>query len=80
MDILSYIYDNAKILSKYGMKWCYDCKHFYQDYFCSYDSCKCDIYGSLDVGQYERHPDVTAMTCKDYCQNEGKRWFEMGSE
>ena len=45
---------------------CYDCKHFYQAYFCGYNASNCYIYGSLDCDQKERHPDETAETCKDY--------------
>ena len=33
---------------------------------CGYDISKCQIYGSLDVDQKERHPDKTFDTCKDY--------------
>lgn len=47
-------------------KWCTDCKHFYYDCFCDYESNNCHIYGSLDLDQKERHPAETAMTCKDY--------------
>ena len=50
-------------------KWCYNCKHFYYDYFCSYRSCNCYMHGSLDLDQRERHPAETAMTCKDYEYN-----------
>lgn len=50
-------------------KWCYNCKHFYYDKFCSYNSCMCRIHGSLDIDQRERHPDTTANTCPNY---EGK--------
>lgn len=61
----------AKFLAHYGMRWCYDCKNFYYDCCCSYNSCNCKIYGSLD-----RYPAVSAMTCTNYEQKEGLRWFE----
>ena len=70
------IRQKAKLLSTYGMKWCYDCKNFYYDRFCGYNACNCKIYGSLDVGQKERHPDVSAMTCPNYNQKDELRWFE----
>lgn len=60
-----------------GKKWCYDCKHYYNEgYFCGYNACACKIYGSLDVDQRERHPDITADTCKDYESNGRKPWYE----
>lgn len=49
-------------------KWCYNCKHFYYDCFCGYNSCNCRIYGSLDLDQRERHPAETAMKCPDYSE------------
>lgn len=52
-----------------GKKWCYDCKHYGESYFCGYNECHCRIYGSLDCDQTKRHPDRTADTCKDYEQN-----------
>lgn len=70
------VYSHAKYLSGYGMKWCYDCKSFYYDCFCDYNACMCCQYGSLDVDQHERHPDVNAMTCLNYEQKDGPRWFE----
>lgn len=60
-----------------GKKWCYDCKHYYNEgYFCGYNACACKIYGSLDVDQRERHPDITADTCKDYESSGRKPWYE----
>lgn len=76
MEIKIDINKNAEFLSRYGMKWCYDCENFYYNCFCSYKACSCQVYGSLDLDQQERHPDVTAMTCPDYKQKQGKRWFE----
>lgn len=67
---------HAKFLASYGMKWCNDCKNFYKDWFCGYGACNCRIYGSLDLDQHERHPEVSAMTCPDYEQKDGPRWFE----
>lgn len=45
---------------------CYNCKYFHRDYFCGYEACRCEIYGSLDVDQRERHPDITGATCPDF--------------
>lgn len=49
---------------------CYTCQYFHREFFCGYEACRCDIYGSLDVDQRERHPDRTAATCPDYTPNE----------
>ena len=60
-----------------GKRWCYDCIHYRQEpYFCGYSACGCEIYGSLDVDQHERHPDRTADTCPKYFQGTGNRWYE----
>ena len=48
------------------MKKCYNCEHYYEDWFCGYAASNCHIYGSLDCDQKERHPDRTANVCKDY--------------
>lgn len=45
---------------------CYNCKEFYQDWFCGYGACRCKVYGSLDVDQHERHPDTAAATCDKF--------------
>lgn len=45
---------------------CYNCKHFYQSWFCGYGQCVCKVHGSLDVDQNERHPDTAAATCAEY--------------
>lgn len=45
---------------------CYNCKHFYQSWFCGYGQCVCKVHGSLDVDQHERHPDTAAATCAEY--------------
>lgn len=45
---------------------CYDCVNYHEAYFCGYNESRCQIYGSLDMGQTERHPDMTAKTCSDY--------------
>jgi len=65
-----------KKLASNGKRWCYDCEHYFQSYFCGYNSCNCNIYGSLDQDQRERHPDVTADTCKDYKSNGKAPWYE----
>ena len=49
---------------------CYECEHFCTSTFCGYSQCICKIYGSLDVDQHERHPDITAKSCKDYQRKE----------
>lgn len=59
-----------------GKRWCYDCGHFYRSYFCGYDECMCELYGSIDCGQKERHPDKTADTCKDYKPNGKEPWYK----
>lgn len=45
---------------------CRDCDHFRTCLFCGYKSSNCEIHGSLDVDQHERHPDTTAATCPDF--------------
>lgn len=45
---------------------CYNCEHYFESYFCGYNSHNCKIYGSLDVDQHERHPDTEAARCKDF--------------
>lgn len=45
---------------------CRDCDHFRACLFCGYESSECEIHGSLDVDQHERHPDTTAATCPDF--------------
>lgn len=65
-----------KKLAANGKRWCYDCEHYFQPHFCGYNSCNCNIYGSLDQDQRERHPDVTADTCKDYKSNGKAPWYE----
>lgn len=45
---------------------CRDCDHFRTCLFCGYESSNCEIHGSLDVDQHERHPDATATTCSDF--------------
>ena len=59
-----------------GKKWCYDCSHYYESYFCGYSQCCCYIHGSLDVDQQKRHPDRTADTCKDYKSNGKAPWYK----
>lgn len=49
------------------MKKCSKCPYYYTTYFCSYESPRCKIYGSLDMDQKERHPDTAAASCKMYC-------------
>ena len=44
---------------------CRDCDHFRACLFCGYESSNCEIHGSLDVNQHERHPDTAAATCPD---------------
>jgi len=51
---------------------CYSCTNFFYDCFCGYKACRCKIYGNIDLGQCERHPDYTAQTCPDYKKTEGK--------
>ena len=45
---------------------CRGCDHFRTCLFCGYESSNCEIHGSLDVDQHERHPDTTAATCPDF--------------
>lgn len=59
-----------------GKRWCYDCKHYYEDRFGGYDASKCQIYGSLDCDQKKYHPDRTADTCKDYKSNGKLAWYD----
>ena len=55
-------------------KECYDCKHFYRDWFCGYAACRCHKHGSLDCDQPKEHrPDTAAKHCKDYCYEKGHR-------
>lgn len=42
---------------------CRDCDHYRTSLFCGYESSHCEIYGSLDMDQHERHPDTSAATC-----------------
>lgn len=51
---------------------CYDCGNFSLSYFCGYESCNCKIFGSLDVDQQERHPDITAETCPEFTPKKKK--------
>lgn len=59
-----------------GKRWCYDCKNYRTSYFCGYEASRCTIYGSLDQDQTERHPDVTADTCRDYTSNGKEPWYK----
>ena len=59
-----------------GKRWCYDCDNFFTTHFCGYDECMCKVYGSIDCGQKERHPDKTADTCKDYKSNGKEPWYK----
>jgi len=59
-----------------GKRWCYDCEHYYESCFCGYNASNCEIYGSLDCDQRERHPDKTADTCKKYKPNGKAPWYE----
>ena len=59
-----------------GKRWCYDCKQYRTDSFGGYKASGCWIHGSLDVDQNERHPDITADTCKDYEPNGELPWYE----
>ena len=43
---------------------CYDCGYFKTSYFCGYEQCICEIYGSLDIDQNLRHPDTSAQDCQ----------------
>ena len=53
-------------------KYCYFCKNYMSSYCCGYEDKSCRVYGSLDIDQKERHPDITANTCKDYEESEEK--------
>lgn len=55
-------------------KWCYDCTHYYEDCFCSYEAEMCHIHGSLDCDQKERNSCITANFCPDYEQKLGPRY------
>ncbi len=59
-----------------GRLWCYDCEHYYEEYFCGYNAPKCDIYGDFTRLDNPRHPDTAADTCEHYQQKDGERWFE----
>lgn len=59
-----------------GKRWCYDCGHYHEDCFGGYNASVCSIHGSLDCDQRERHPDITADTCKDYIPNGKSPWYE----
>ena len=58
-----------------GKKWCYDCENFYEAYACGYSECCCKKFGSIDIGQRERHPDITADTCPEYIPANRPPWF-----
>lgn len=45
---------------------CRNCDHFFESYFCGYNSSNCKVHGSLDMDQHERHPDTEAARCKDF--------------
>lgn len=45
---------------------CYNCRHYKTSLFCGYISSHCEIYGSLDMDQHERHPDTAAATCDKF--------------
>lgn len=45
---------------------CRDCDNYRESNFCGYIQSLCKIYDSLDVDQQERHPDITAATCKEF--------------
>lgn len=45
---------------------CYDCQNYFESCFCGYNQCMCKVYGSLDIDQHERHPDISAQTCADF--------------
>lgn len=51
---------------------CYGCDNYYTSYFCGYEESRCKVYGSIDCGQHERHPDTAAATCKDYTPKKPK--------
>lgn len=52
---------------------CYDCDNFSLSHFCGYDSYNCKIFGSLDVDQHERHPDITAKSCSEFTPKKPKK-------
>lgn len=52
---------------------CYTCGNYRESLFCGYISSHCEIYGSLDVDQHERHPDTAADTCEDFAPKKPKR-------
>lgn len=45
---------------------CRNCDHFRESYFCGYVSSHCEVHGSLDMDQKERHPDTEAARCDDF--------------
>lgn len=45
---------------------CYFCTHYRTSYFCGYIQDICEIYGSIDCDQRERHPDTEATQCKNF--------------
>lgn len=47
---------------------CCNCRYYHTSLFCGYYSSHCDVYGSLDMDQTERHPDTAAMTCPNYTE------------
>lgn len=49
---------------------CYNCKNFFNSYFCGYSSSNCKVYGSLDMDQKVRHPDTAAENCDRYEKKE----------
>ena len=52
---------------------CMNCKEYRESYFCGYTSAYCEIFGSLDMDQTERHPDTTGEKCpkwKEKVKNE----------
>lgn len=51
---------------------CRNCRNYRTSYFCGYISRYCEVYGSLDVDQNERHPDTAAKTCPRYEEKEIK--------
>lgn len=51
---------------------CYDCKHYRECLFCGYVSSHCEVFGSLDMDQKERHPDITGATCPKWSAKKQK--------
>lgn len=45
---------------------CRNCDNFRESYFCGYISSYCEVHGSLDMDQQERHPDTEAAYCKNF--------------